>query len=326
MALSYKSYDYSPPRSANSSPQNGYLTPLTQDSSPPARYSNIKPVIMASLPDIPDNLTQDLVDADPALKRFQQDLLVLTSFKDNETLHWRPSWFPQGEFATKWWGLQNPPDVVTEWLPAPLYGPQVYTRRMRRPGDPEPLYIKTWEQWREYCGVAGVPEDFLNQRMVELLRLGLPRDARGVHCASGNDSWYPEPNPQGSTSYLLDPSTYGLLPKKFWCIDKGHVIAVHPSGALHVDHIDAFCHDRRQWTRLNGRGEYVADQRYGSHLPMGPKLEGMARKWAWLPWTREQEVSCEPFKLRIKLKGAASGSDGVGNRIYGSDGEGDGRG
>lgn len=137
---------------------------------------------MPSLPDIPDILTQDLVDADPALKRLQQDLLILTSFRDNETLHWRPSWFPQGGFATKWWTLHNPPDVVTEILPAPEFGHKVYTRRMRRAEDPMPLYIKTWEQWRMYCAFYGVPEDFLDRKMVELLRLGLPRDKEGNLC------------------------------------------------------------------------------------------------------------------------------------------------
>jgi hypothetical protein len=45
--------------------------------------------------------TQTDVNAKPKVKRLQQDLLVLTSFKDNSTLHWRPIWFSQEAFANR---------------------------------------------------------------------------------------------------------------------------------------------------------------------------------------------------------------------------------
>lgn len=47
--------------------------------------------------------TQALVDCNQQLKRVQQDLLVLNSFNDNSTLHWRPCVIHQelGPLATR---------------------------------------------------------------------------------------------------------------------------------------------------------------------------------------------------------------------------------
>jgi hypothetical protein len=50
---------------------------------------------------------------------------------------------------------------------------------MREPGDPEPMYVKTWEQWERVCEMRGVPRDYLNEGMVRLMRLGLRRNGRG---------------------------------------------------------------------------------------------------------------------------------------------------
>jgi hypothetical protein len=138
-----------------------------------------------SKPQIPANLTQDMVDADPELKRFQQDLLILTSFNDNETLHWRPSWFKQEPYSKHFWTLYNPPNVVTEHLPDNKPRKRlVYTRRMRRAEDDPPSYIKTWDQWYHVCDLRGVPHDFLCKEQVELMRLGLSRDGSGKLCGT----------------------------------------------------------------------------------------------------------------------------------------------
>jgi len=133
---------------------------------------------------IPANLTQADVEADSALRRFQIDLLVLTAFAENLTLHWRPSWFPQDAHAHVFWTLYNPPNVVTELLPREAHGMRVYTRRMRRKSDAAPLYIRDWAHWRRVCEQRGVPEDFLCEKQVELVRLGLPMDEDGMICGT----------------------------------------------------------------------------------------------------------------------------------------------
>lgn len=132
--------------------------------------------------DIPINLTQSMVEANLELKRFQQDLLVLTSFNDNSTLHWRPSWFTKPAFYSELWTLHNPPHAVTELLPQRPRGRQVTTRRMRRPDDTDPPYIKDLADWTRYCDLYGVPHDFLCEDQVRLLRLGLLRDSDGQIC------------------------------------------------------------------------------------------------------------------------------------------------
>ncbi|KAF1834149.1 hypothetical protein BDW02DRAFT_569291 [Decorospora gaudefroyi] len=132
---------------------------------------------------IPKNPTQTLVEADPQLKRLQQDLLVLSSLNENSTLHWRPSWFAQEPFSKQFWTLQNPPNVVTEKLPSTVpQGREYYTRRMRREDDAPPYYIKSWEHWERYCEMYGIPQDFLCKEQVELIRVGLPRDKKGMLC------------------------------------------------------------------------------------------------------------------------------------------------
>lgn len=131
---------------------------------------------------IPRNLTQATVDRDPQLKRLQQDLLILTSFNENDALHWRPSWFHQTPFNQRFWTLHNPPNVVTERLPSLPYARQVFTRRMRCATDPPSFYVRDWEHWSRICDMYGVPHDFLCKEQIELMRLGLPRTKNGELC------------------------------------------------------------------------------------------------------------------------------------------------
>jgi hypothetical protein len=124
---------------------------------------------------IPTDLTQPLVEANSELKRLQQDLLILTSFNDNSSLYWRPSWFNAPSLSADLWTLHNPPHVVSEQLPRRPQGRQIMTRRLRRFRDAEPAYIKTQKDWNRHCNLYGVPHDFLCEDQVRLLRLGLPR-------------------------------------------------------------------------------------------------------------------------------------------------------
>ncbi|KAF2691615.1 hypothetical protein K458DRAFT_269862, partial [Lentithecium fluviatile CBS 122367] len=164
---------------------------------------------------IPQNLTQSMVEADPRLKRLQQDLLNLTSFNDNSTLRWRPSWFIEPKSSSRFWTLHNPLHVVTELLPQHHLGEPVMTRRFRRPGDAPPVYLKDWKAWKRYCDLYGVPYDFLCEDQVRLLRLGLPRREDGMICVPPSWPLYPEPQPFSESNYILDPDTYYSLPRKF---------------------------------------------------------------------------------------------------------------
>ncbi|KAF1958559.1 hypothetical protein CC80DRAFT_441047, partial [Byssothecium circinans] len=163
------------------------------------------------------------MEADPQLKRLQQDLLILTSMNDNSTLSWRPTWFSAPALDSAFWTLQNPPDVVTEPLPlgpAPLGSQivvrqQVMTRRMRQDGDRAPAYITTVEKWERYCAVYGVPWDFLCEDQVRLMRLGLARDASGSVCAPPTWPLHPEPQHPSQGEYILAGETHSSLPLKF---------------------------------------------------------------------------------------------------------------
>ncbi|KAF3034647.1 hypothetical protein E8E11_005059 [Didymella keratinophila] len=143
----------------------------------------------------PTPRTQKEVDSSPTVKRFQQDLLILTAFNDNSSLHWRPAWFERGGFRGSMWTLHNPPNVVTEPLPNDGKGMQMYTRRTRRRSDPPPQYIKDWDHWIRYCDIYGIPHDFLNEDQVRFMRMGLPRTAHGSICTPPQFPLYPEPSP-----------------------------------------------------------------------------------------------------------------------------------
>lgn len=172
-----------PPYSGPDTPEIKPTTHTTPDPTTPNSLDTIVREDASLLPNIPSPLTQNIVDANPDLNRLQQELLVLTSFSDNETLRWRPSWFPQGDHAEDYWTLHNPPNVVTELLPpdpTSKYPRRVYTRRMRRSDDPPARYIKDWSHWHRVCDLMGVPRDFLSGEQVQLLRLGLRRDKKGI--------------------------------------------------------------------------------------------------------------------------------------------------
>jgi hypothetical protein len=171
--------NYSPNTSSGVSPQTPYLQSVNDTTSNYTFPSSLSSTSSTSPSTPPAKLTQAHVNANRQLKRFQQDLLILTSFNENETLHWRPPWFTQESHAASFWTLYNPPNVVTELLPHAKLGKLVYTRRMRIPKDPPPAYIKTWQHWNHVCDSLGVPRDFLSEAQVELMRLGLPRNAQG---------------------------------------------------------------------------------------------------------------------------------------------------
>jgi hypothetical protein len=112
---------YTPPNSRSNTPGPetpkfavavDIATPISITSTSPAPAPRISTFF------IPKHVTQGFVENDPKLKRFQQDLLVLTDLNDNSTLHWRPAWFVQESFSKKFWTLHNPPNVVTEKLPS----------------------------------------------------------------------------------------------------------------------------------------------------------------------------------------------------------------
>jgi hypothetical protein len=177
-------------------PQSGLhtpnLPPVNDATNDYATPTSLKPMPSQQIPRRPiilKDLSQHDVDADPQLKRFQQDLLILTSFNESDTLHWRPLWFRQDPFSAEFWSLYNPPNVVTELLPRQPRTRLVYTRRMRRNGDPPPMYIKTWKHWYNVCDQRGVPHDFLCVDQVELMRLGLPRDENDNICGKSIHSF-----------------------------------------------------------------------------------------------------------------------------------------
>jgi hypothetical protein len=175
--------DYSFDTPPHVTPHTPYLKPVDDipfnNPTTPSSLTFPPPASPPKTPSIPTDLTQTLVNANHQLKRFQQDLLILTSFHDTSTLHWRPFWFPQEPNSTSFWTLYNPPNVVTELLPHARLGRLVYTRRMRRPSDAEPVYVKTWAQWERVCDLRGVPRDYLSEEQVGLMRMGLARDAKG---------------------------------------------------------------------------------------------------------------------------------------------------
>ncbi|RMZ72257.1 hypothetical protein GMOD_00007269 [Pyrenophora seminiperda CCB06] len=302
-----------PPNSGSSTPETDMpgservkidvATPISLDATSPQPDSHSQDRSFL----IPPNLTQARVDRDPQLKRLQQDLLILTSFNDNSTLHWRPSWFKQDPFNKKFWTLHNPPNVVTLKIPSTRPPTkEYYTRRMRRSGDQEPIYIKDWGQWRRYCDIYGVPYDFLCEEQIAFMHLGTPRNAKGELIPPPSYPLYPEPQPLGCGRYILDPETYKThLPRMFHSVKHDvespelvEAVIVHSNGALKVERREEMFLDESQWTHYDGNGESRDDEHY---VPddRAPKQQGSSRRWSYLPWTSEQEESC---KLLIRLK------------------------
>ncbi|KAF2022164.1 hypothetical protein BU24DRAFT_471279 [Aaosphaeria arxii CBS 175.79] len=242
-----------------------------------------KPTNISAL--IPPHLTQPLVDASPFLKRLQQDLLILTSFPDNASLHWRPTWFPPSPTPTSTpWTLHNPPNVTTLRLPNTPHVPHAHTRAMRSPSSsssspPPQQYIKTWRHWTRYCALYAIPTDFLSPAMIALIQLAQQQGA------TEPPTWplYPEPLPE--TPYVLPSASGKSLARKFERVDEGWCVVVRPSGALEVV------------------------EREGS-------IEGVRGvRWSHVPWSREQEESCRGFRLRLRFWNCwVLGDDGVGGK------------
>ncbi|EDU50101.1 hypothetical protein PtrSN002B_011364 [Pyrenophora tritici-repentis] len=309
------------PGSHTSGPEEGTVGIATPNS---FTATSPQPVSKVRAPSflIPENLTQAVVEQNPQLKRLQLDLLNLTSFNDNSTLHWRPSWFKQDPFNKKSWTLHNPPAVVTEKIPSTHYAAkEYYTRRMRRSGDRQPLYIKDWSQWRRYCDMYGVPYDFLCEEQIELMRLGLPKNADGEITSPPISPLYPEPQPLGCGRYILHPETYSThLPRKFHSVNhdaeelaKVEAVIVHSDGALKVEpRENMFIHDS-QWTHYDGYGQYRDDELYFMD-DRAPKQQGRSRRWSYLPWTNEQAESCsQVVKLKVNLKRKFANDSGAQN-------------
>ena len=131
---------------------------------------------------------------------------------------------------------------------------------------------------------------------------------------------YPEPQPLGCSRYILDPETYAThLPRKFHSVSHDtealgelEAVIVHFDGALKVEHRENMFIHSSQWTHFNGRWEYEDDTNY---LPdeRAPKRQGKGRRWTYLPWTREQEESCEHtmvVKLKVSPKRKVGEDDG----------------
>jgi hypothetical protein len=74
-----------PPQSGPDTPDLKPVDEENLDYATPPSVISATPQPTPATPVIPDNLIQAIVNADPRLKRFQQDLLVLASFNDNST-------------------------------------------------------------------------------------------------------------------------------------------------------------------------------------------------------------------------------------------------
>ncbi|CBX94821.1 hypothetical protein LEMA_P118240.1 [Plenodomus lingam JN3] len=296
--------DSTPPYSEPTTP-----TPVPNTSLPPP-HPDSNPTTSPLNPTLPQRPPNPITIHKPfpsSPHRLQHDLLLLTSFNDNTTLHWRPSWFPQTPFAASFWTLHNPPNVVTESLPQVGRGRRYYTRRMRRVGDPPPVYIKTGEAWDRYCGLYGVPRGFLGPEMVLLAREGAC-DLQGRFVAPPSYPLYPEPQPLGHGRYILDPSTYHThLPVKFHSVNhapsathEAQVVVVHSTGALTIEPRAPFFMHASQWTHFNGRGGYEVDA-LQNFEEGAPRQQGPGRRWSYLPWTEEQAESCR-MELLVRLR------------------------
>ncbi|KAF2632696.1 hypothetical protein BU25DRAFT_470593 [Macroventuria anomochaeta] len=259
-----------------------YTGPATPSPEPPHSAS---PGVQLATPIM---LTQTEVDPNPTVKRFQQDLLILTGFNDNSILHWRPVWFSQNSSTSGMWTLHNPPNIVTERLPNNCKEAQLFTRRMRQIRDPPPQYIKSWDHWKRYCDLCGAPHNFLCEKHVWLMRMGLPRSPDGFLCTPPQYPLYPEPSCPGR--YVIAPSIYSThLHRKFQRI-------VSASPYVDQDHVECVV--------VEATGELTIEShedRSSYHNP------GKGHRWSYLPWTTEMEKSCRPLTIKLRLWNVGKG-------------------
>jgi hypothetical protein len=175
---------------------------------------------------------------------------------------------------------------------------------MRREGDAAPVYIKDWEGWRRNCEMYGIPEDFLCEEMVRMMREGLPRDAQGGVCgelfalvllfsvnvfsvervsvvgvrtvlideqaAPPSFPLYPEPPLQGRYALRRDLYT-SHLPDKFAEVGRDQILLVEASGKLIAENVDA----------------------------SEEQKEGKGYRWSYVPWTDAMEESCKPWAVKF---------------------------
>jgi hypothetical protein len=96
---------------------------------------------------------------------------------------------------------------------------------------------------------------------------------------------------------------YHNLPRKFHQVNDDEIVVVHSNGALEIVHADfAYFHDS-QWTHYSGKGGYFHDWWYTADDDIeNLKVQGVGRRWAYLPWTMEQELSCRPMRLKLRLR------------------------
>lgn len=82
---------------------------------------------------------------------------------------------------------------------------------------------------------------------------------------------------------------------------------MHSTGALEVTDREGLYFHASQWTHHSGTGEFVDDEKYDADPDAGTKVQGKGRRWAYLPWTREQEESCRGFTVRMRFWNGAGG-------------------
>jgi hypothetical protein len=131
---------------------------------------------------------------------------------------------------------------------------------------------------------------------------------------------YPEPQPLGQGSYVLDPSTWAThLPEKFCYANYAagvlkdfEAVVVHDNGAIKVERGEDVFELLGLRTYFDGTGVCREDAAFdvdGRVL----NQQGPGRRWSYLPWTGEQEESCKPPKLVLKL--SLKAESGLGRRL-----------
>lgn len=95
---------------------------------------------------------------------------------------------------------------------------------------------------------------------------------------------------------------YRNLPRKFQGLNLDEAVIVQSNGALDVAQSELSYFHASQWTHYSGRGRYTDDYWYTADDDISNlKVQGAGRRWAYLPWTKEQEASCRPMKLRLRM-------------------------
>jgi hypothetical protein len=78
-------------------------------------------------------------------------------------------------------------------------------------------------------------------------------------------------------------------------------VVVHDNGVIKVERGEDLFELLGQRTYFDGTGVCREDAVYDVDCRV-PKQQGPGRRWSYLPWMSEQEESCKPPKLIIKLR------------------------